>query len=541
MKKLLAILLVLTLCLSFFACRKHSGDSTDTTTALANESGTTTALAEDKEPLDESYLEVVEKYFAAFSKNDAKLLYEACADKYYDAFYGEDALLNIESFLEEELNYITEYYCGDNTTVSYKIEDVKTFDEETTTVYAEMLACDYGYDVNAIEDLIAVETGTIFSGDDDKYAIDITLLLRKIDGEWYAQPDAYFSLSYFEDDIKEFKTIRPISNEILAKHEAAMKNSDGKMLYELMVDPYLESYWLDGMYESKDEILSIYDDALADTYSQLKEWSGDITDVIYNDFYFYEYDEYDIADLSENLKLYGYDTDKLEGAISLNCDVEYKGTEDSEYDYLSATMICIDGEWYLSALAEELYYSWDFEYADVYATTVFENIVYGYYAMFDDPYYEDENEYEDITDIVVPDFDEIEFSVGFTHQQAFHDYINENPDATVEDIANHLIMLEINLFMGGAMPIEEGTEYFPGFDNHVITGFKSCASFMPMMGSIPYVGYVFELEDGADIDAFITQLEENCNPRWQICVAADETVTDYSGNKVLFLMCPMTY
>jgi len=63
---------------------------------------------------------------------------------------------------------------------------------------------------------------------------------------------------------------------------------------------------------------------------------------------------------------------------------------------------------------------------------------------------------------------------------------------------------------------------------------------MPMMGSIAFVGYVFELEDGADVSAFINNLRSSANMRWNICVEAEEMVTGSVGNKVFFVMCPKT-
>ena len=116
---------------------------------------------------------------------------------------------------------------------------------------------------------------------------------------------------------------------------------------------------------------------------------------------------------------------------------------------------------------------------------------------------------------------------------------------SAEELANSLLFLEVdgaplNQFMGGVMPLD-GMEYFPGFEEYQIKGFKSGAVFMPMMGSIAYVGYVFELEEGADVAAFVKTLTDNCNPRWQVCVTADQTVAGSVGNKVMFLMCPSTY
>ena len=136
-------------------------------------------------------------------------------------------------------------------------------------------------------------------------------------------------------------------------------------------------------------------------------------------------------------------------------------------------------------------------------------------------------------------------TVGAHHWNGFAAALAENPAMTAEELANALLHLEVdgaplNQFMGGAM-LWEDTEYFPGFDNFQITGYKEAAIFMPMMGSIAYVGYVFELEEDADVAAFVDTLNANCNPRWQICVTADQTVVGSVGNKVMFLMCPATY
>ena len=90
--------------------------------------------------------------------------------------------------------------------------------------------------------------------------------------------------------------------------------------------------------------------------------------------------------------------------------------------------------------------------------------------------------------------------------------------------------------MAGAMEVEEGV--LSGFDNYEVKGFKSGAVFMPMIGSIPFIGYVFELADGVSASDFVSNLKANANLRWNICVTADEMVTATSGNKVFFVMCP---
>lgn len=125
-------------------------------------------------------------------------------------------------------------------------------------------------------------------------------------------------------------------------------------------------------------------------------------------------------------------------------------------------------------------------------------------------------------------------TLGQTLLSAFKAQANSGKD--VLSIAEALITNPAIKFSGGAMGVEEGL--LSGFDNAEITGFKSGAMFAPMIGSIAFVGYVFELPEGADTSAFISNLRNNANLRWNICVAAEEMVTGSVGNKVFFVMCP---
>ncbi len=110
---------------------------------------------------------------------------------------------------------------------------------------------------------------------------------------------------------------------------------------------------------------------------------------------------------------------------------------------------------------------------------------------------------------------------------------------TAQEIAERLLQNEVIQFMSGAISVEEG--YLNGFDNAEIKGFKEGVMFGPMMGSIPFVGYIFVLEDGADVNAFKTTLKDNANLRWQISVEAEELIVENEGNVVFFLMCPRNF
>ena len=116
---------------------------------------------------------------------------------------------------------------------------------------------------------------------------------------------------------------------------------------------------------------------------------------------------------------------------------------------------------------------------------------------------------------------------------------NDNNSGSALSVAERLITHSSIKFMGDANPIEEGL--LSGFDNTEIKGFKEGAMFGPMMSSIAFIGYIFELEDGADIEAFKQNLKDSANLRWNICVEAEELIVENEGNKVFFLMCPKSF
>ena len=119
------------------------------------------------------------------------------------------------------------------------------------------------------------------------------------------------------------------------------------------------------------------------------------------------------------------------------------------------------------------------------------------------------------------------------------DDFKKDASGSAQELADRIVKNKIIQFMGGATPVEPGL--LSGFDNTEIKGFKEGAMFGPMMGTIPFVGYIFVLEDGADVDAFKTTLKDSANLRWNICTEAEELVVDSEGNMVFFLMCPKSF
>lgn len=135
---------------------------------------------------------------------------------------------------------------------------------------------------------------------------------------------------------------------------------------------------------------------------------------------------------------------------------------------------------------------------------------------------------------IIPTVDEK--TLGGKLWASFLDTCKSNPSATTEEIANAVSSISDIQFMRMVSPIEPGL--LAGFANTEIKGFKSGHAFGPMIGSIPFICYIFELEDGADVAAFVKNLTDSANPRWNICVEAKQTVAGSCGNYVFFVMCP---
>ncbi len=131
-------------------------------------------------------------------------------------------------------------------------------------------------------------------------------------------------------------------------------------------------------------------------------------------------------------------------------------------------------------------------------------------------------------------------TIGNALMEQFLSELEETPDLTAHELAIDLISNPILGDEFNAVTMEVQPGLLNGFDNAEITGFSEGEMFAPMIGSIPFVGYVFTLDADTDVDAFVENLRANANPRWNICTEADETVIEQSSGKVFFLMCPMS-
>lgn len=113
--------------------------------------------------------------------------------------------------------------------------------------------------------------------------------------------------------------------------------------------------------------------------------------------------------------------------------------------------------------------------------------------------------------------------------------LDNNSEMTAQELADALIANPIIPFAGATMEVEPG--YLSGFGETEITGFSEGYTFGPMIGSIPFVGYVFTLEEGTDAEQFMALLRDSADLAWNICVEAEEMQMEQSGDKIFFVMC----
>ena len=128
-------------------------------------------------------------------------------------------------------------------------------------------------------------------------------------------------------------------------------------------------------------------------------------------------------------------------------------------------------------------------------------------------------------------------TLGASLWKEFETEAKKNPQPSAQEISNKISKSSSLPFESEAIPLNP--EWIPGFkEGYAPKGYKEAFTYGPMIGAIPFIAYVFNMEDGTDISAFVTELKNNADPAWNVCVTADQTVVGSVGNMVYFLMCP---
>jgi hypothetical protein len=129
--------------------------------------------------------------------------------------------------------------------------------------------------------------------------------------------------------------------------------------------------------------------------------------------------------------------------------------------------------------------------------------------------------------------------IGDQIEASFKAVMKETPNVPTEEIAGK-VTADISLpFSTMTQRVDEGI--LAGLGNAEITGFNEAAMFCPLIGSIPFLGYIFALKDDTDVDAFIQTLKDNADLAWNICTEAEDLNITSVGSTVFFLMSKNDY
>lgn len=90
--------------------------------------------------------------------------------------------------------------------------------------------------------------------------------------------------------------------------------------------------------------------------------------------------------------------------------------------------------------------------------------------------------------------------------------------------------------VGTTSNVEEGT--LVGFGDAEITGFKKGVMFKSNSVRLPFVGYVFELSSGTDVEKFKQNLLDNADLNFNGITSADEVIVQEKGDKVVVVITP---
>lgn len=127
-------------------------------------------------------------------------------------------------------------------------------------------------------------------------------------------------------------------------------------------------------------------------------------------------------------------------------------------------------------------------------------------------------------------------TMGQLLAQEFQTQYQADPQADLAAMAQAILSQEVVGFQGTTSPVEPGP--LMGLGAAQIEGFSQGVMFAPLISTIPFLGYLFRLEEGTDGGAFVQTLEDNADLRWNICTQADECIVKQEGDVVFFLMCP---
>ena len=127
-----------------------------------------------------------------------------------------------------------------------------------------------------------------------------------------------------------------------------------------------------------------------------------------------------------------------------------------------------------------------------------------------------------------------ENTVAQTLGRQFESEIENERD--IEKVTKKIAENEILEISVDASQVKSG-DYLSGFQKE-IKDFKNAYVIRPMIGTIPFIAYIFEVENSSE---FAEELKSSADLRWNICTEADEMHVVVRGHYVFFVMSPKNF
>lgn len=135
-----------------------------------------------------------------------------------------------------------------------------------------------------------------------------------------------------------------------------------------------------------------------------------------------------------------------------------------------------------------------------------------------------DNDNDKINENYIPDK-----TIGTVLCEEFEMVVMNNSEITLQDLMETIRSNPEIVFMCETQSVSAGN--ISGF-NSDITGFMECFMLKPTIQTIPFVAYVFYLNENEDVETFEKKLYDNVNLKWNEVTEADEIVVTAVGRHV---------
>lgn len=135
---------------------------------------------------------------------------------------------------------------------------------------------------------------------------------------------------------------------LMSQYYTAFVKNDPEGLYRLMAPPKYWSYYMEHYGKTKQDVIDIYQQAIADTMADWRNQCGTDVSVSFSITGMSEQSDAFLTEWTEDMnEMLGADMVHAEDAVTLQVERTLKGNQNTITEILSPTLIQVDGLWYV--------------------------------------------------------------------------------------------------------------------------------------------------------------------------------------------------